>query len=199
MLQNIILYVTSTAAQVWAALMIFEIIVMRDVKEKSNSEISRLRNNDVSLVSWATVVGQIEEFRKARQEHSVFGLDETTLITWNIDLGSYIRVVSAASANKIYLATDVPSSFVFPRDLDLQERVDQTWLRIRHLSKRVSQPRHAFVLGGVSIAFNLVMIAAASIPEQCRTVLWLVIAGTILANLIVGFLVGRRAFEALES
>ena len=157
-----LLYFCSSSAQVWSALMVFHILLVRDLRAHVESEIQSLWNDTKHW--WSSLLLSLLSPGNLREKLPLFGLTSDVVLRADTHKNSFIRLVAAIKTHRIvaehFDATQVSGSL----DLTPQEwqlKFDPIADRILELEARQPGMGVAFRLGITGIAVNLTACAAA--------------------------------------
>lgn len=159
---NILLYSTSAGAQVWAALLVFQVLLVRDQKATIGREIDDLWNQ--ARHWWK---GLIQALRNdgspnlgSRLEE--FGLDKTTVDRAETDRDCFKKLMRVVHAKQIILKNDI-HTVTLNRTLTpdtFQSTMDPISERLLVLEMNELNPRTAFFTGMTAIIINMGILLA---------------------------------------
>lgn len=201
MLQNIVLYMTSTAAQVWAAIMVFEVVVLRDVLSRNDAELGELWNK--AREYWQPLIHHLKD-RNAPTLFTrlgEFGLDEQTLLGADTDKACFTKFIKAIKEHRLVILDNKAATF---RDrgenlspANWQAKFDPIAVRVAKLEAVTAQPAHAFAWGCLAIVLNLLAMGLAGTWQGSEAALWVTVVTVFTVNIAIGALVAPKAYRAI--
>lgn len=202
MLPNIVMYMTSTAAQVWAALMIFEVIVMRDLDSRRDVAL----NDQWKLAKhyWGPLIKNLLDpnGRTLVKRLPEFGLDRNTLHQADTDKGIFLNFFKAIKKHDL-IQLDGKSVHFQDRNETLspqnwKAKLDPVASEVEKLESLQTQPANAFFWGCISIALNLAIMGLVGLYGSSDRALWITVIVIFLLNMSIGFRVGTAAYAAIK-
>src|SRR5689334_18947370 len=97
--QESLFFLSSSAAQVWSALMVFHILLIRDLRHLVETEIKSLWN-DAKLL-WPKLLVSLKDPQGLREKLPQFGLTHETILRADTHKNSFIRLIAAIKTHRI--------------------------------------------------------------------------------------------------
>lgn len=160
--QNILLYSTSAAAQVWAAVLVFQVLLARDQSARIASEIDNIWDN--ARYWWKGLIQNLRgnNGRDLGTRLESIGLDERTVMRAETDVESFKKILRATKAQRLIQNNNINttaemSTRVLSGDT-FQETMDALAERLEQAEKKVPHPRLAFSIGVAGAGLNMAML-----------------------------------------
>jgi|GEM_PF-3593254 len=185
---------SASSAQVWSALLVFHILLVRDLKHQIEHEIDTLWGD--AKAWWPELILHLNDPRTLKPKLSEFGLSTDTVLRADTHKNSFIRLIAAIKTHQIFLAH-------FDRldgkhDLsaqELQAKFEPIAERIQELEREHPSTREAFRIGIAGIGFNFISCAVGAFGFLKGDIHVLLTLGI---NLILLLFFGKEVKKALD-
>lgn len=201
MLENTLLYLTSTGAQVWAALMVFHILYVRDLQKTLDEEFGEQWQFAKAL--WPGLVAHLSSDGSSpiRDRLPEFGLDDVKIARAETSRDGFVFFIESVRRHQIARAVgercNAHPNWTFTAE-ELQERLDPIAEKVSTIQGIRSDLTvgftWAFLLGSTGVVLNLIALARgylkagneAALSHSVQNIFWLnftiflLFAGTIL-------------------
>jgi hypothetical protein len=170
-LQNVIFYTASSAAQVWAALLVFQILVIRDARRSVDDAIGDLRFMGGS--EWNTIVRHLQSrIPQIANSPLKLKLDNEVLETVTILNRSFQWFVHTVSSSKLlhHEAAYGPNQKEWGETY--QAKIDKVADKLAEMEVSEAKPELVYKVGIVAILLNFVAILSAKFSDPCGLLLW---------------------------
>jgi len=154
---NILLYSTSAAAQVWAALLVFQVLLVRDQKSAISKEVDELWKQ--ARYWWKGLIQALRDDNLPNLGHLLgkFGLDKATVDRAETDRTSFKKLMKEVHKHQIILKHDL-STVTLNRVLSpdvFQGTMDPIAERLAEIDEINLSPKLGFVTGMLAIIINM--------------------------------------------
>lgn len=198
LLASSVLYFASSAAQVWAALMVFQVLLVRDLcMYRDNEEASIVTEgrrwlgmllsdaNKDNLAGWSDVLG--------------IDIIRTLVKTANGDETAQTRLLRAVSAKSLFRTQSISGALEgVPYDpQEIQERVDALVVRLDTMATTYPDPTQTFRTGLISLALNLGALALYGFLGADASSLIGILGALVVANFALGLRFAKHVRRAL--
>lgn len=159
-LNNVLLYSTSAAAQVWAALLVFQVLLVRDQKASIDREIDDLWKQ--ARYWWKGLIQSLrnDNLPNLGDRLGDFGLDKETVDRAETDRKCFKKIMKETHARKIILNNEI-QTVTLNRALTpdtFQGTMDPIAERLIAIEKIEHNPRIAFLTGLTAIVLNMTLL-----------------------------------------
>lgn len=161
-LGNVLLYSTSTAAQVWAAILVFHILLVRDQKA------AVLRETDELWAQarhwWGTLIQSLHNVNVPNLGANLAqtGLDRPTIDRAETDRTCFKKLMNEVHERRLVQTANITTHFGSRQvnAASLQTILDVIAERLKKLEKIELEPKVALVIGISAIVLNLAILMA---------------------------------------
>lgn len=201
MIESAIYYLSSTAAQVWVSLMIFQILVLRDSTALVMAEIDSLWA--LARIYLSPHLRNLKDSNGKTLKNRLheFGLSEELLVKADTDRVAFKKVIAAIKEYQLVLMDEKSVTFRERNETlsstEWQFKLDAIADQLKRLDVNLGFPNLVHVIGLTAIAGNLVVISVAANFDSDRS-RWGVVWTALIVNLIMGFFSSRSTFEILR-
>ena len=191
-----VFYLASGAAQVWSALMVFHILLVRDLKSHVESEINSLWND--AKLWWPNLLVSLKRPEGLRKKLSQFGLSHETVLRADTHKNSFIRLIAAIKTHRI-IGDHMPAlGSLTEHELsheDWQLKFEPIAERIQELDTEKLEVGGAFLIGIAGITLNMVACCLGSFSTMKFSASLLGVL--LVSNLVLLYLFGSQVRKAL--
>lgn len=205
MIQNIVLYLTSTAAQVWAAFMIFEVVVMREALNRRESHISDLRDRVriyMDLLIWYLIRPGQGQNHLAELEK--YGITRDNILRAEMDKKLFIQLMKALKAERTVMRAGQTHDFrpmggAFLSSEAWQAKFDPIATSLEEVETKGPNVSFVFILGCIAILINLLAMTLSGVWSASEYALWFIVFIVMFVNVSMGFFAARDGYKAISN
>ncbi|MBK8202500.1 MAG: hypothetical protein IPK68_09380 [Bdellovibrionales bacterium] len=194
--ENAILYLTSSAAQVWAAVMVFVVLLLRDKSDAVRKQQLEIQTESIKFIR--PLVKVLEDPNKPHHTQlAKFELDSSILNTFDVHLKSFSKL--AESIRKHGIIHVINNAIHLPQyDINLsaakwQEKLNSISDKYAELTYPAASGNIAFFIGIGGVMVNLFGIAYSTTkqanPEAVVCMIWLFLGINALISIIFSIFV----------
>jgi hypothetical protein len=194
-LPNTLLYLASTSAQVWAALLIFYILLIRDQVKDNKERYQALWKfvNDQFINAYSTLASNMAN---QAPRYTPFGLELTDVTNAKSDSDCFERFVHKAFEGELILKEG--SNFgLSSKAKYLHERLGSVSASLKHIKEFKADAAGGFKTGMAAIFINTITLAFHPLiaASACRATIIIVVIGAL--NLGLAFKLYQNVMQVL--
>ena len=189
-------YLSAASAQVWSTLMVFHILLIRDLKHQIEREIDRLWSD--AKIWWPELLLSMKSEQGLKSRLAEFGLTTETVLRADTHKDSFIRLIAAIKAHRIvseHLSKVGPWENQQLTPDEWQLKFEPIAERIQELEMQRPETKSAFKLGMVGVAVNMTACALGGFTGAWYTPALILLLLTV--NILVLYRFGSQVKTAL--
>lgn len=205
-LYDLILFFSSSTAQVWAAFLIFYVLLLRDVEQERRSKIKELWSSGREL--WQGLLDDLQDpkedlFRK----HPEWGLDPETVSKADSDINAFRKVVKAIEDHGVIMILENEQRGPLLEHLHLRKNLTPTeWKqavspissRLQRIEHVITSPLVGLKVGLIATGANLGLMLIPTYLPKTTAAGHCIIGILVVSNLLFGWIFYRQVKYALE-